>query len=274
MMVLRKMMDIADSPRDKAVTWLLIGAIFFAMRSCEYLHTAAEEKKRTKIITIGNITFKKDNRVVSHNSPDLAKSNLVRVRFCYQKNDRRDVCIHMFRSGDPILCPVTAWAETVQRVHKIPGAGPNSEVCLFIDANKKITLLRADHVRSKLKAIVHLIGEESLGFQKNDIGLHSIRSGGAMAMFLSGTPVIIIMRVGRWSSEAFLEYIRDQVENFTCGVSKNMLKYEEFFNLKLDSKKPIPVIEEENKDQNEDGLDSVTHRVKFNRFVLNGKKRK
>ena len=47
-------------------------------------------------------------------------------------------------------------------------------------------------------------------------------------MFLSGVPTIIIMRIGRWSSEAFLEYIREQVEQFTLGVSKRMLQFENF----------------------------------------------
>ena len=49
-----------------------------------------------------------------------------------------------------------------------------------------------------------------------------------MAMFLSGVTTIIIMRIGRWSSEAFLEYIREQVEQFTLGVSKKMLQFENF----------------------------------------------
>ena len=51
----------------------------------------------------------------------------------------------------------------------------DSEVCLFYDEKKKTSLLRADHVRSKLRAIVVLIGEEVLGFKKDDIVLHSIR---------------------------------------------------------------------------------------------------
>ena len=49
-----------------------------------------------------------------------------------------------------------------------------------------------------------------------------------MAMFLAGTATIIIMRIGRWSSEAFLEYIREQIEQFTLGVSKDMLRFEHF----------------------------------------------
>jgi hypothetical protein len=200
-------------------------------------------------------------------------ADMVRIRFCYQKNDKRDVCIHMFSSGDKILCPVRAWASTVKRVLQIPGATENSEVCLF-NSSSTITLIRADHVRSKLRAIVELVGEETLGFNKDDIGLHSIRSGGAMAMFLSGTSVIIIMRVGRWSSEAFLEYIRDQVENFTCGVSSNMLKFEEFLNLRQEDSTQTTSSTEIPEYQNEDGQDSVSHSVKFNRLALNGRSRK
>ena len=52
-----------------------------------------------------------------------------------------------------------------------------------------------------------------------------------MAMFLSRVPTIIIMRIGRWSSEAFLEYIREQVESFTFGVSRKMTKFEYVYTL-------------------------------------------
>jgi len=39
------------------------------------------------------------------------------------------------------------------------------------------------------------------------VGLYPIRSGGAMAMFLSGISEIIIQRVGRWERFAFLDHI-------------------------------------------------------------------
>ena len=280
MIVLRKMMNLAISDRDKAVSWLLIGAIFFAMRSCEYLKTAAEDKKRTKIIRIENIIFKKDNKILKHDDIHLTTADLVQIKFVFQKNDKRDVCIHMFRSGDKILCPVVAWATTVRRVRAIPRSVDESEVCLFFDG-KQSTLIRADHVRSRLRAIVELMGEETLGFLKEDIGLHSIRSGGAMAMFLSGTSVIVIMRVGRWSSEAFLEYIRDQIESFTLDVSKNMLQVEEFFNLNTQSSS-VPIQQQQSNNEldenestnnrNEDGPDSVPFSIRFNDLALNSTK--
>jgi hypothetical protein len=263
-------LHLANSKRDLAVSLLVIGALFFAMRSCEYLKTAAEEKKRTKIIRIGNITFKKGNKIIDHSDPELSSSDLVRIRFVFQKNDKRDVCIHMFRSGDKELCPVIAWAHTIQRVRKIQGVTDNTEVCMFQEKiTSPPTLIQADHVRIKLRSIVELIGKEILGFDKDDVGLHSIRAGGAMAMFLSGTSVIVIQRVGRWSSEAFLEYIREQVESFTLDVSRNMLKYEEFLNLQnpqeVSSHNIINVGDE---DGNENGPESIPFRINFNKLAL------
>jgi hypothetical protein len=196
MTVLRKMHDLAETSWDTAVTHLLIGAIFFAMRSCEYLKTSARDgEKRTKITRLRNIMFKKNGRILPHSSSELHTADLVRLRFEYQKNDRRDVCIHMFRTDDAILNPVAAWAFTVHRVCQISESSEDSEVCLFQKPNGDIIRISSDHVRMKLRAIVELIGKEELGFSKDDVGLHSIRSGGAMAMFLSGTAVIIIMRM-------------------------------------------------------------------------------
>ena len=95
-----------------------------------------------------------------------------------------------------------------------------------------------------------------------------------MAMFLSGTSVIIIQRVGRWSSEAFLEYIREQVESFTLEVSSNMLKFENFLNLNQShhdksTHKVIEDLDDDNEKQNEDGPDSVPFCINFNELSIN-----
>ena len=48
-MILRKMYELANSQKELALNQLCIGAIFFAMRSCEYLLTSHnEDSKRTK----------------------------------------------------------------------------------------------------------------------------------------------------------------------------------------------------------------------------------
>ena len=73
-----------------------------------------------------------------------------------------------------------------------------------------------------MKDAIIAIREDVLHIKKSEIGTHLIRSGAAMAMFLSDCSVCQIMMIGRWSSSAFLRYIRKQVEQFSHNVSKQM----------------------------------------------------
>jgi len=268
MMVLRKMLDLATSPWTIAATWLLIGAIFFAMRSCEYLETSSSESnKRTKILRMRNIVFKKkQGGIIPHSSPSLTEADMVVITFEYQKNDHRDVQVHMFKTDDPTLNPVVAWAKTVQRVWGYPGTTEDTKVCTFMKPDGAQNSIQSNQVRDWLRTIVELIGEDVLGFTKDDIGLHSIRSGGAMAMFLSKTSTIIIQRIGRWSSEAFLEYIREQVESFTIDVAQNMLAFEFFFNI---NRKSNTAATTEVEIDNENGPEMVLFDVSFSQLALN-----
>ena len=53
--------------------------------------------------------------------PFLEEADLVLVILEFQKNDRRDVQIHMFTTSDDVLNPVKAMAKTVKRVWSYPG---------------------------------------------------------------------------------------------------------------------------------------------------------
>jgi hypothetical protein len=81
-----------------------------------------------------------------------------------------------------------------------------------------------------MHAVVHSIGEDILGFNACDMGSHSICSGAAMAMHLADTPVYAIMLVKWWSSDAFLQYIQKQVQEFSVGISNHMITMPDFFN--------------------------------------------
>jgi len=263
--VLRKMHEVSITPWDFAVTNVLIMALFFAMRSCEYLVTKyPEESKRTKILRLKNIVFKKDNRIIPHSSPLalLESADLVIIPFEFQKNELRNHSVHMFRTLDAILCPVKATARNVKRVRTMPGSSDNLKLCSFLSDDGKATNINSIQVIARLRAIVILIGKEVLGFTELKIGLHSIRSGGAMAMFLSGVSTIIIQRVGRWCSDAFLEYIIDQVETFTFGVSQRMLAYEHYHTINAGISAEAP----ENEEHNEDGPSIITHDIRITKF--------
>ena len=102
-----------------------------------------------------------------------------------------------------------------------------SFVNMFQDKSSTLEITGNDVVQS-LRAAAHAIGEPSLGFKISDIGTHSIRSGAAMAMYLDEVPVYTIMLIGRWSSDAFLLYIRKQVEQFSQNVSSRMIRNLDF----------------------------------------------
>ena len=101
-------------------------------------------------------------------------------------------------------------------------------MCEFMSDAGKVIDIDSTFARTKLRAVVHLLGEVELRFGKEDIGLQSIRSGGAMTMFLSDVSEIIIKQVGQWKSDAFLEYIRKQADSFIIGVSQEILENKNF----------------------------------------------
>ena len=52
-----------------------------------------------------------------------------------------------------------------------------------------------------------------------------------MALFLMDHSPAKIMIMGRWSSDAFLDYIRPQVLEWTNNMSRDMIQVDEFLDL-------------------------------------------
>jgi len=84
---------------------------------------------------------------------------------------------------------------------------------------------------SRIRIAAASLGRDELGFSPNELGPHSARSGMAMAMYLAGVPVFTIMLLGHWSSNAFLCYIRRQVQEFSEGVSQKLILNERVFTI-------------------------------------------
>ena len=59
-----------------------------------------------------------------------------------------------------------------------------------------------------------------------------------MLMYLNSVPIFTIILVGRWSSEAFLLYVRKQVLSFTAGISEKMILTEEFYTVPDEARNP------------------------------------
>jgi hypothetical protein len=91
--------------------------------------------------------------------------------------------------------------------------------------NGIIDQVTSDHMITALRDTVVGIGEIRLGIKKEDVGMHLIRLGTAMGMYLGECSVFMIMLIGRWSTNTLLHYIRKQVMEFSQKVAKRMLSY-------------------------------------------------
>lgn len=207
-----------------AIFQLAIFAFFFACRSCEYLLVPQSEQRRTDILRLRNIRFNGDAGLVPHDSPQLEYARSVSVTFEWQKKEERVDVVTQMATGHSLLCPVRILASIVRRIRSYPGATDDTKISA-IWRNDRIEHITSKEMVDSLRAAVVGYGEDKLGFTAEDIGTHSIRSGSAMAMYKGEVPVYVIMMIGRWSSDAFLRYIRKQVEQFSHNVSKRMIRF-------------------------------------------------
>jgi len=202
------------SPTQLAVGQLVRVAFFFAMRSREYLKVPRAEMGRTKILVLRNLRFIRDGRVMSHDDSDLEQADCLAITFEMQKKEDKNDTVHHKATRDQTMCPVQAAAELVRRIRSYPNTNDDTPISALL-IGSRITHVTGKQVANVLKDTVRAIGEDALNIKADEVGTHSIRSAAAMAMFLGGLPVYLIMLMGRWSSDAFLRYNRKQIEQFS-----------------------------------------------------------
>jgi hypothetical protein len=120
------------------------------------------------------------------------------------------------------LCPVRAAAAIVRRIRSYPGANDDTPFSA-IRQYDRFEHITSRQIKNALQDAIAAIGEDTLHIAVNETGTLSIRSDAAMVMFLGGFPVFLIVMIGCWSSDAFLHYIRKQVEEFNHDVSRKMI---------------------------------------------------
>ena len=217
--------------RWAAVADLAILAYFFAMRSCEI--TTTPNRGRTKIIRLGGVAFRnKEGREMDiRNYDDLLKeATRITVTFEDQKNGlKMDKRTHQ-RTGDIVMCPVRRMASIARRmINDGMDTGPDTPVNL-VRCNGQSVQITGEYLRDSLRTTCREGGgKATFGYDPDEIGTRSIRSGAAMGLFLMNHSVAKIMILGRWSSDAFLVYIRPQVMEWTNQMSSDMIENDSFF---------------------------------------------
>jgi hypothetical protein len=167
---------------------------------------------------------------VDHSDKQLHKADTISITFEFQKKDTKNDTITQHKSTDTLLCPVKIWSRIIKCLIHQKETNQNTTVNTYYSEGKSYKIT-GSMLLNQLRRATKAIGKEELGFSENQIGLLSARSGAAMAMYLAGIPVYIIMLIGRWSSNAFLLYIRKQVQEFSKNISQNMTTNEHFFTI-------------------------------------------
>ena len=150
---------------------LVLGAFFFAMRSCEYCKSVP--LGRTKRVRMGCFVFRTaSRRVLAHNDPKLLHhAHYVTIVFEDQKNGKKmDARTHS-RSGHKFLCPVLRWGSAVQRIiATIPDWSEQTTLCSVSIDNKTIEIGNA-YVRKLLRHTCSIFGGfQTFGFHPLEIG--------------------------------------------------------------------------------------------------------
>ena len=220
------MFQAQGNPVDRCLGPLLLLAFFFAMRSCEYLQVQGERK--TELLRGHDIRFYHNKANITTITANLHLADFICITFREQKNGVKNETITMSRTNDPILCPVLQAAAIIRRIRALPGSSSVTTINTY-QSGLQLYTLSATTALHRLRLRATQLGQAKVGFTGNEIGLHSIRTSAAMAMVLSGTPVYMVMLIGRWKSDAFLVYIRKHIAEFTSTVSRNMIQITTFF---------------------------------------------
>jgi hypothetical protein len=227
----------SSPPSRQAAGQLALIAFYYLLRVGEYTaprYVTRDGRRvpctRTKQFVISNVGFFKDGKVLKRTSPldILLTADAATLKITNQKNGRMGETIHQI-AIDKDACPVKALA---LRVHHIlsNGGSKDSLLCEFYEDNK------IGHISSKdmivlLRAAAKTLKLQDQAIDPDLIGAHSLRSRGAMALKLHGYDDTTIRKMGRWTSDTFLQYIHNQIAHLAKDISKNMSMALPFLNI-------------------------------------------
>ncbi len=229
----------ASTPLDKAIGDLSLIAFYYLLRVGEYTcKSKRNESKQTVQFKMEDITFFKRNskgelRCLSRTAPDslIASADGATLKLDNQKNGWKGVCVFQESNGEPYLCPVRAVGRRYLHLRK-NNAGNKDVLSSYWDSGGVPHSVTAEHMSMALKvaaAMLHYPSKKGIPIQR--INTHSLRSGGANALALSGYSDTQIQKMGRWRGATFKEYIREELACFSAGMSKSMKQTFHFVNI-------------------------------------------
>jgi hypothetical protein len=130
---------------------------------------------------------------------------------------------------DKNCCPVKAVAHRVH--HVLLHGGSTSNLLCDVFENNAWSQITSKEIVSAIRLAVTQLDLHTSGIDPQLVGAHSLRAGGAMALKLTGKDDTTIMKVGRWTSLTFLQYIHNQIAHLSTDLAQDMSTNLEFTNI-------------------------------------------
>ena len=206
----RKQQGKAHKGDRRVLGALLLVAFFFLLRAGDYSNTGRVDPD--KIIRGKDFAFKKDGLPVTPTHADEVGLNHRK-----SKTDQRSFGTYRahFRAEDP-LCVVQALALLWEVFPERFADGAESHLPLFRWGNGD--LVHRDEVQRALQEAATAVGLPAERFKP-----HSLRIGGASALYHATGEIEVVKRFGCWTSSAFHEYLWDSAEQYK-GIAEKMAK--------------------------------------------------
>jgi len=169
---------------------------FFFMRSSEYARTPTGSDHH---IRCRDVSFQGTDSV---NPRRLADVKSVTIWFRSSKTDQpgAGTARSLYKSGCDWLYPVGAAWELV-RSNETASLSPEQAFCSYKTSDGQAHQVSSDAVNKAIKRAA-----TRLGLDPRQYASHSLRRGGATALFLGGAKDLTIQRFGRWKSDAYKIY--------------------------------------------------------------------
>jgi hypothetical protein len=223
---------------DQAIGDLALIAFYYLLRVSEYtIKSTRNNTKKTVQFRIKDVTFfKRDNkghlRQLNRQAQvhDILSADSATLKLDNQKNGWKGMCINQEANGEPLHCPVRALGRRYMHIRR-HCADPDSFLSAFFVNNARFDVTDAD-IRQSLKYAATVLNyPENKGIPIERVDTHSLRSGGANALLLSGYSDREIQKMGRWRSATFMTYIREELSCFSAGMSTRMKTKFNFVNI-------------------------------------------
>ena len=212
---IKQHLDESDSfsKGDKVALWTaMTTAFFFLLRASEYLVQANRSWSTRRVLKGCEVEGRTNNQTCR-----IQNAQEVVIYLTGSKTDQynQGTIRNHYRSGDLCLCPVRALGE-MERYYPERFRGAEAEEPLFRFEDG--TPITRDDIHGMVQLAAVADGQQGARF-----GSHSLRIGGATALYQGTKDLEQVKRFGRWTSDAFHGYLWESHERQE-GLAARMAK--------------------------------------------------